>query len=71
MKKMTFQLETLTCPSCVNKIEKALKKTKGVEDVNVLFTSSKVKIEFDENTVTEDDLSYVITRLGFAVLKKD
>lgn len=41
MKKATIQLETLTCPSCVQKIEQATKSQVGVEkeSVKVLFNS--------------------------------
>lgn len=31
MKSVTIQLETLTCPSCVQKIEVALKGLEGVD----------------------------------------
>jgi copper chaperone CopZ len=39
MKKATIQLETLTCPSCILKIEGALKSLAGVdkESINVSF----------------------------------
>ena len=45
MKKATIQLETLACPSCVQKIENAVKSLSNVEkeSVNVLFNASKVK----------------------------
>ena len=48
MSKAVFQLEPLTCPSCIKKIETTLNKTTGVESTRVLFNTSKVKIEFDE-----------------------
>ena len=42
MKTATIQLEALTCPSCVQKIENATKSVNGVEreSVKVLFNSS-------------------------------
>ena len=43
MTTKTYQLETLTCPSCVAKIEGMLKKTPGVTDSEVLFNSSRVR----------------------------
>jgi copper chaperone len=70
MKKVSFKLETLTCPTCVTKIEKAVKKTKGVQAVAVLFNSSKVKIEFDENQVSQQDLVRVVERVGYDVLSE-
>lgn len=69
MKKTAkFQLETLTCPSCVTKIEGVLSKEAGVEEARVLFNSSKVKVIYDEEKVTSTDLSALIKKLGYPVL---
>ena len=40
MKTIRFQLETLTCPTCITKIEGALNKESGVEEAKVLFLTS-------------------------------
>ncbi|HLS29146.1 MAG TPA: cation transporter [Opitutales bacterium] len=40
----------------------------GVEEVKVLFNSSKVKTTFDENQVTADELKKTIEKLGYPVL---
>ncbi|NLB39431.1 MAG: heavy-metal-associated domain-containing protein [Clostridiales bacterium] len=68
MTKTTLQLETLTCPTCVKKIEGLLKKTPGVNSYEVLFNTSRVKAEFDENVVSLDDLRGRIQQLGYEVL---
>lgn len=68
MRTAKFQLEPLTCPSCIKKIETTLRKVKGVEEVNVLFNSSKVKTTFDESSVEADELEEKITKLGYPVI---
>ncbi|MFO7296686.1 MAG: heavy-metal-associated domain-containing protein [Clostridia bacterium] len=68
MTTKNYQLETLTCPSCMAKIENALRRTKGVESVEVLFNSSRVKVTFDELVVSSDDVKRVIEGLGYRVL---
>lgn len=68
MKIARFQLETLTCPSCITKIEGVLSKETGVEEAKVLFNSSKVKVTYDENKVASADLSALIQKLGYPVL---
>lgn len=68
MKRAEYQLETLTCPSCIKKIESSLSKTEGVGSVKVLFNSSKVKTEFDESQVSTDKLKEIIVNLGYTVL---
>lgn len=68
MKNVKFQLEELTCPSCIKKIEGVLKRDKGVEDVNVLFNLSRVNVTYDETQTNPDKLRDLIERLGYAVL---
>lgn len=69
MKKAVIQLETLTCPSCALKIEGALKSLPGVdtESINVSFNSSKVKLNYDEEKISLDEIRNAITRLGYEV----
>lgn len=71
MKNATIQLDTLTCPSCVQKIENAVKSMNGVdkESVKVLFNSSKVKFDFDDEKLTVEDVEKAITALGYEVKK--
>lgn len=70
-KTASLQLETLTCPSCMLKIEGALKGVEGVEQdtVKVLFNSSKVKLEFDEEKSSIEEIETAITKMGYDVLK--
>ncbi len=68
MSKAVYQLEPLTCPSCIKKIESTLSKAAGVESVKVLFNSGKVKTEFDESTVEADKIKETIQNLGYPVL---
>ena len=68
MSKAVFQLETLTCPSCIKKIETTLNKTAGVDKVTVLFNSSKVKTKFDESQIQANQVEEIIKNLGYQVL---
>ncbi len=71
MQKATIQLETLICPSCVQKIEKATKSLSGVEkeSVKVSFSSSKVKFDFDEEKISVKDVEMAIAALGYEIIK--
>ena len=68
MTNKTYQLETLTCPSCTAKIEGMLKKTEGVEKYDVLFNSSRVKVTFDESKMDSETIKGKISKLGFDVI---
>lgn len=71
MKNAIIQLGTLTCPSCVLKIENATKSLSGVDkdSVKVLFNSSKVKFDFDDEKLSVEDVENAITALGYEVKK--
>ena len=71
MRSATIQLETLTCPSCMQKIEGALKSLGGSnkDSAKVLFNSSKVKLEFDEDKVSIEEIEGAINKVGYDVLK--
>ena len=71
MKKATIQLQTLTCPSCIQKIENATKSLNGVEkeSVKVMFNSSKLKFDFDDEKLSIEAVENAITALGYEVKK--
>lgn len=71
MKKATIQLETLTCPSCIAKIEGALKKVDGVDNAStkISFSSSRVRLDFDDSKTSIEDIEKSITKMGYGVEK--
>ena len=71
MQKAVIQLETLSCPSCMQKIENAVKGIKGVhqDSLKVLFNASKVKVEFDSDVVAINTIEKAIEDLGYPIVK--
>ena len=71
MKKASIQLETLACPSCVLKIEKAIMSLDGVkkESIKILFNASKARFEFNSQLVTIEDIEAAIGNMGYEVKK--
>ena len=68
MTNKTLQLEGKTSPTSVLRIEKLLKKTKGVGESEVLYNSGRVKLALDEDLVSVDDISAAIEQLGYKVV---
>lgn len=71
MKTATIQLETLTCPSCMLKIEGAIKTLDGVDNdsINVSFNSSRARLDFDEDKLSIDEIENAISKVGYEVKK--
>lgn len=70
MQKAVIHLETLSCPSCLQKIEKAVKGVTGVEkdSVEVLFNSSRVRTDFDAEAVSIEEIEKAIETMGYPVI---
>ena len=71
MQNATIQLETLACPSCMQKIENAVKGLNGInkESLKVLFNSSKVKVDFDSEALAISEIEKAIEDLGYPVIR--
>lgn len=71
MKQAVINLESLSCPSCLQKIEGGLKRLDGVEkdSVEVLFNSSRVRTNFDADTVSIEEIEKSIEDLGYPVVR--
>ena len=67
MKRVIIQLGTLTCPSCMQKIENAVGQQEGVDKVKILFNASKVKVDLRSDETSPDALKKVIEDLGYEV----
>lgn len=71
MKKAILQLETLACPTCMQKIEEAIKSVAGVDknSVKVLFNASKAKANFDTSLTNIEEIANAVRAIGYDVLK--
>lgn len=70
MKKIVLNLEPLTCPSCIKKIESALKRLDGITEAKVLFNSGKVRAQFDESKVSSEEISQTVSGLGYPIISQ-
>jgi copper chaperone CopZ len=70
MKNITIQMEALGCPSCMVKIENAVRSLKGVDEssLKVLFNASKVKLNYDETELSENEIEDAINKFGYRIL---
>ncbi|AYV34215.1 cation transporter [Erysipelothrix rhusiopathiae] len=70
MKQAILQLEQLACPTCMQKIEGAVKRVDGVNEdkTQVMFNASKLKTEFDETKTNLDEIQKAIESVGYEVI---
>ncbi len=63
----TFNVKGMHCASCANIIEKTLKKTEGVQSVEVNYGTETAKVTFDEHTTDHHHLSKKVEPLGYSL----
>ena len=71
MKNANIQLEKLTCPSCLQKIENGVGKLNGIDkdSLKVMFNASRVKVDFDGDVLSIEEIEKSIQDLGYEVKK--
>jgi len=63
--RKVFKVSGMTCVNCQRTIQIGLKKTKGVEDIDVSLVLERAIVSFDENTLSKEDIIKKIRELGY------
>lgn len=63
--KTLLRSQELSCPSCVAKIEKALKAVDGVTEAKVHFNTGRIEVEHDAQRVQTGDLVKAVREAGY------
>jgi len=67
--RTTLKVEGMTCVNCARTIEIALRKREGIRDVEVSFELGRVKVDFDEERIGEEEIIRLIEDLGYRVVE--
>lgn len=60
-----FPVEGMTCASCVNRIERYLRKVDGVDEANVNLATESASVRYDPARVGLDDLRSAVEAAGY------
>lgn len=60
-----FDVDGMTCASCVANVTKAVEKLDGVKDVNVNLMTNSMKVNYDEQKVNDDDIITSVEKVGY------
>ena len=63
--QVTLNVASMTCASCVGRVDKALAQVPGVLSVSVNLASETARVEFLEGAVTVDALIAAATEMGY------
>ena len=63
--KTILRSDELSCPSCISKIEKALKALPGVREATVHFNSGRIDIEHEPAQASAELLQGTVRKVGY------
>ena len=69
--KMTLRIGGMHCAACSRAVERALKKTEGVESAAVNIVTEKAVLEFDDKKLKYKDIVNAIVKAGYQVVGKE
>ena len=58
----------MTCANCVATVERALRKTEGVTEASVNYSSERATVSFDPDIVSVSEMAASIERAGYGVV---
>lgn len=65
--EQTLAIEGMTCASCVRRVEKALSRVDGVQEVSVNLATERARIRFANGPVAQEVLRKAIESAGYTV----
>jgi Cu+-exporting ATPase len=67
MKKTQLKITGMTCASCVARVEKAIRETKGVEQANVNLATEIATFVYDPSQISIEDIVRSVKDAGYGV----
>ena len=71
LQRMTLRIGGMTCASCAQTIENALRKQKGIKEANVNLATEKATVIYNSNELTYQEIKNAIEGAGYEVLGKE
>ena len=65
MANVKLRVTGMTCGHCQAKVEKALKGVSGVYTAVIDLPDGEAEVDFDDDSVTPDQLVAAVTRAGY------
>ena len=70
LKRITYNVEGMTCSNCAVGIQATLSRREGVREIQVLYGENTAHVAFDPALITAEQLSKAFEELGYKVTPK-
>jgi len=69
IREAIIPISGMTCASCANAIEKAIKKLSGIEEASVNFATEKAKVVYDSSKTRISEIKDAVSKAGYKALE--
>lgn len=70
MEIIQLDIQGMTCASCVNHVEKGIRKGKGVDSVTVNLATERATVSFDPDETDIDSIIHAVEQSGYGATRK-
>lgn len=68
MKTTTFNIPSISCSACSNKIQESVKTLSGIENVAIDLKSQQVKIDYNPDSIMPQEIKMHISQMGYEII---
>ncbi|MCB5951596.1 heavy metal translocating P-type ATPase [Enterococcus sp. BWT-B8] len=65
-----YDIEGMTCSSCAQTIEKAVKHLKGIDLASVNLAAEKMVVQFDPGILSSEEISSAVEKVGYQAVEE-
>ncbi|MFZ5986435.1 MAG: heavy-metal-associated domain-containing protein [Bacillota bacterium] len=68
METANFNVPSISCSACSNKIQESVKDMKGIQDVSIDLKSQQVKVEYNPTDINPQEIKKHISAMGYEII---
>ncbi|WP_010246576.1 heavy-metal-associated domain-containing protein [Acetivibrio cellulolyticus] len=68
MKTATFNIPSISCSACSNKIQEGVKTLTGVQNVSIDLKSQQVKVDYNPENIMPQEIKMHISQMGYEII---
>lgn len=68
MQTVTFNIPSISCSACSNKIQESVKSLTGIQDVSIDLKSQQVKVNYEPNNILPQEIKMHIFQMGYEII---
>lgn len=69
MESTTFNVPSIACSNCSNKIQQGIRNLKGISNVSVDLKTQLVKVDYNPSDIQPQDIRKQISSMGYEVVQ--